>query len=693
MKTKNIFKIGVFSIIILSLLINPIFVSNAPEAKAETPMDSEVIKTNTTESSPEELCKGTGKDGWLYALSQEWWEHVNCVVQKSAIAALGKIFNRGVTVLIKWILWAINPATYGGFSTNKAVENIWGNIRNIVNLFLILGLVFIAIATILGIKKYSWQQTLWKLIIVALLVNFSLVMAGMILDISHFFTYSFLNLTKGESTLIAKALIESFQVEKMPEKTLYMIANDNTITPESTQGWGLNMGNGLIVIILLVIIEVFTFMSLLSVFAAMIIRSFIITALLCLSPIAFASWIFPDTEKLWKPWWQLFIKWCTSPVLFALMLWMGVTVITSVNAGSSAELQIMSSLIRIFLFSMFLVGGLIFSVQGGGAAAQFVMKQSGKVGSAIKSVIGGAVVGGIQRSETYRKVGKSLTQTIFNPIGYKMLDQSNSARFTKLKEYEKKMEEEDKDYVKFIANGIKPNKMQRDQYARYTAAVKVAIRKGWLENGDAAISFISDNLNDPDFNSKEILAALPQYFQRNIIGKLEAITSSADIYMDELVTTLANMSTTDLAKDQNREKIFDEANNRSVDQKKLIQQITKRLTSSQQVALYGSFGNKYWNAKGMGGVGGVIDNAVQADPITAEIQQNQINSSPALEQVLNKPKEIRPPTPHASAKWNSIYKVWAVPSATGVLLPSPTKAPPVGKWYWDCGSNSYKAMP
>jgi len=457
MKTKNILKIGVFSIVILSFIISSVLKSNAAplnEDAEKVPCESqngicrekciivsqgeaeyievpdpslfcadnkiccklastEEVKTILAEASAADICKGVGGAFESIWFSLDWFEHLFCVIQKMIIEGLGKMFAAVMNLQVGMILWAFNPATYGGFVNNDAVQNVWTFIRDLINLALVLGLVFIAIATILGIKKYSWQQTLWKLVVVALLVNFSLVIAGMILDVSNFFAYSLLNQAKINNKSIAESMISSLETETLTSGKEYEIAGVSGITQTATKGWGLSLGNGLIATVCLILIGLFAVIALLAVFLAMIFRSFIIVVLLCFTPIAFAAWIFPDTEKYWKMWWEQFIKWCTFPIIFGFMLWMGVYAVNNLGitqiSSEGASFGMIPFFVRVFLFSMFLVGGLIFSIQGGGAASQFVMKQGSKVALGLGSAIAGSAIGRVTTSGWYDNLAHRLS--------------------------------------------------------------------------------------------------------------------------------------------------------------------------------------------------------------------------------------------------------------------------------------------
>ncbi|MHA1221107.1 MAG: hypothetical protein ACTSQB_05185, partial [Candidatus Heimdallarchaeota archaeon] len=80
-----------------------------------------------------------------------------------------------------------------GFRSMSAIELGWEISRDIVNGFFILGLVVIAFATILRIERYGIKQLLPKFIIVALLINFSFVICGVIIDMTQIVSNYFMD--------------------------------------------------------------------------------------------------------------------------------------------------------------------------------------------------------------------------------------------------------------------------------------------------------------------------------------------------------------------------------------------------------------------------------------------------------------------------------------------------------------------
>jgi len=398
----------------------------------------------------------TELDKGVPAWDPNWIEHKLCLFQKGIVEGTGKLVSGLMNSLISLILWAFDPATYGGFVENDSVKAIWETLRDFMNLALVLILVFIAIATILGIKKYRWQETLWKLIVVALLINFSLIIPGVILDTSHFVTFTFLNLARLDNDNIAKSMMTIYKTEEISGEEKYALTLVDGATQKSLEGWAYSWGNFFLTMAAIIILGLFAIISLLAIFITMIVRSFFIIALLCLAPIAFAAWILPSTVKYWQLWWNQFIKWCTFPISFALMLYMGIVILNSVNkvglsqAAGSKE-SVISMFIQIILFSMFLVGGLIFSVQSGGAVAQTVQKQGNKLLLGTGALLGTKALKGVTSSDTWRKTQETLEKSSITPVhdlGVDMGKMPEKIREAELKRFESYYKSASDDHIR-----------------------------------------------------------------------------------------------------------------------------------------------------------------------------------------------------------------------------------------------------
>jgi len=203
--------------------------------------------------------------------------------------------------LLTWVLkifqFFLNPSNFGGYinflnfnggSQQSLVRVLWDYMRNITNIGIIIGMIVVAVSTILGIKKFDWKKNLLKLLVVAVLVNFSLIIAGMFVDISNFASISAVT-----------------QFEKVSLPTLFI---DKTICPVVQGFYDLGPGAWPLTragTMGLVITGIFLFQFVGLLFYLL---TRIVTILICLitSPVAFLALAFPGLEKGWDFWRERF---------------------------------------------------------------------------------------------------------------------------------------------------------------------------------------------------------------------------------------------------------------------------------------------------------------------------------------------------------------------------------------------------
>jgi len=244
----------------------------------------------------------------------------------------------------------------------------WQILLNFANLGFVLAIIVIAFATIFRVQSYAMKQTLWKLIVAALLVNFSLVIAGAFINVADIVTNSFQKESKLGPMEAATTLAKAFDIQRLLQvggsggpaeeicwwrgeglnlaitgpKVLGLCSRDpKTGQPEASQ-WTLKDlhktcicekvdsqqkqkilmaaargGDELTGPLLAAIASIFFTVAftligaitLLALAIMLIIRFIALGLLLVLSPLALLFWIFPATQNLWKKWWDNFFRW------------------------------------------------------------------------------------------------------------------------------------------------------------------------------------------------------------------------------------------------------------------------------------------------------------------------------------------------------------------------------------------------
>src|SRR3989344_1484808 len=113
------------------------------------------------------------------------------------------IVRQIVWALSNWVVLPILDITLSldGANIASIVYVGWTYVRDFVNMFFILILIVLGFATILRIESYNYRHILVELILMAVLVNFSLVIARIIVQVADLLQFAFLSRDEGLAAL------------------------------------------------------------------------------------------------------------------------------------------------------------------------------------------------------------------------------------------------------------------------------------------------------------------------------------------------------------------------------------------------------------------------------------------------------------------------------------------------------------
>lgn len=266
--------------------------------------------------------------------------------QSSTYKLLTNAFSWLIDTINAVLTWVLGLAGYllivmigqGKFITSDIVRQAWPFVQGIANLGFIFALLYIALATTLRLESVttSIQKLLPKLLIAALLVNFSLVIGGLLIDTSRL-------LMAVEIRLLGNGLDYENFTKKLTEKSNQVGATLAAISNVDT-----NNASALI----LKMIQSSLFLGLLTaaillIAANLFIRYVVLLILLILSPLAYLALALPNTSKYASQWWGMFIKWVLyGPiVLFFLII---VTRVQNVDVQLAADATLNKPFIAFF---------------------------------------------------------------------------------------------------------------------------------------------------------------------------------------------------------------------------------------------------------------------------------------------------------------------------------------------------------
>ena len=214
-------------------------------------------------------------------------------------------------------------------AADSGITKSWETLRDLSNIFFIFGLLTIAISTIIGLQGYGYKKLLVRLIIVALLINFSLFFTKFVIDTSNVFTLQFYNGITGGSSDVA---ISSIFMERLGIGSAWdTISVLESLTNIASREGGISL--------------LFTYAMFVSIFFSITAFVFLFTAIMLiiravgfillaiLSPIAFAAIILPKTQRLAEEWWGKLWQYAIfAPILFVLF-WITLTIIPSITSS------------------------------------------------------------------------------------------------------------------------------------------------------------------------------------------------------------------------------------------------------------------------------------------------------------------------------------------------------------------------
>jgi len=287
---------------------------------------------------------------------------------------------------------------YNGFIHASVVQKGWVLVRDLGNMFFILIILAIAIATILRVESYNIKKLLPKVIIMAVLVNFSLMICGLIIDFAQVILMTFsANIVQN-----SEAFVGLFKFSDMMKAGADAAFEGVNTTPADY----LDVVIAAAFAIILLVVAIVVIFIMMMIFLMRIIMLWI---LIVLSPLAFVLSAFPQGQKYASQWWATFAKYVIVGPVLAFFLWLTFAIV-SPGTGSISHTEILQDggtpqdivssagnanifnqiaspedFLSFIIAIAMLVGGLMAAQQAGVAGGQLAAGSLSKMKSVAKS--------------------------------------------------------------------------------------------------------------------------------------------------------------------------------------------------------------------------------------------------------------------------------------------------------------------
>lgn len=233
------------------------------------------------------------------------------------------------------------------------IEDGWSIFRDIANIVIIFLLLAIGIATILQVESYGIKKILPLLIIVALLINFSLLFTRLIIDTGNLFATQFYNqletcTPEDHSTNTADGcasfseritnslkLTTLYDVDKLGEFT----APGASFAGAGTDAQSLDAVDIILVGLMGILLFVVVFFIFFAAALLLIIRFVVLIFLMILAPLAFVFFLMPKTKAYATKWWDKLINYTLFAPMFFLLVFVALSVIESPGFQSAMQVK------------------------------------------------------------------------------------------------------------------------------------------------------------------------------------------------------------------------------------------------------------------------------------------------------------------------------------------------------------------
>lgn len=233
--------------------------------------------------------------------------------------------------------------TIGSNGIRGAINTGWSVFRDLSNILIIGMFVFIAISTILGIEEYGYKKLIARVLIVAVLINFSLLFTEMIIDGSNFTAYQFYksiaangNNPTDSTNSISEKFLRSMKMASI-EDTYNTVKGYSApdLSTSKDSGWAWWSAGGRAFIFGMMAFLFLVGMSFVLLYGAFLIiaRAVLLILLMLTSSLAFATYLIPSYAQVgWSRWWQSLLQSAVFAPILMLSLFVSKTVISAADS-------------------------------------------------------------------------------------------------------------------------------------------------------------------------------------------------------------------------------------------------------------------------------------------------------------------------------------------------------------------------
>lgn len=261
---------------------------------------------------------------------------------------------------------------------NNIVDVGWVIVRDVANLGFVLVIILIALATMFRIETYGVKKLLPRLIGAAILVNFSLAIAGIFIDFAQALAGFFLDRISLDPITIGTNLLGAFGPQRF-----WSGVDFNNIAGALT-----SLTSGAIMFVIgpyfITIFNLIMFLVVITLGFMLVVRFIYLSFLLIVAPLTWLFWLIPRLSGLFTQWWSKFFEWvffAPAVSFFLYLAFFSAEALKGFTRGGEHALtgidgiigNIFLSGVEVILLGGFMIGGLIVAKNMGITGAKGAM--------------------------------------------------------------------------------------------------------------------------------------------------------------------------------------------------------------------------------------------------------------------------------------------------------------------------------
>lgn len=438
--------------------------------------------------------------------------------------------------LVNWVF------QFQEFINVPVVQAGWVISRDIANMAFILIMLAIAFATILRMEEYGIKKLLPKLIVIALLLNFSLIISGVFIDIGNSLGYFFVSGGNPEA--------------KIADNIMSAVRIGHLVTINQLTGGNDDLSNTTVLLATSIVRLIFTIIVAFLLFALafiMVYRMVHLWVLIILAPLAWVCVAVPKAGGYYTKWWTKFLQWSFFPVVMGFFIFLGLLAgSTASNAffSQGADLieqtgsiwtQFASSVLQYIVVVFIMFMGLSTAASWGLQGAGTMMGLAGSAKNAALGYLKGGALGaarlagkaamvapkaaktGLERSPIGRAVDRFQERLERVPLVGRALGGPGALMAQKQKRLEEAKKETSNKRTEDLRTTVNQAVLDQGGLARRAAAMSELAKRGQLQDEDAR--------HLPDFQTaggdmREIMRTRPDFAFRPDVQSLIAVDTN-----------------------------------------------------------------------------------------------------------------------------------------------------------------------